>query len=74
MSTAIYKSGLVIELKDHVIYDGSEGVIELIITADDDDWDSYWHKHGEGIMIKCPKYGRVYVPFDDEELDFALAD
>jgi len=65
-----YRSGEPISVGDRVAYDQSEGEIELVVTPQSPDWESYWHELGPGAMVKCPKYGRVYVPFDDEELEF----
>ena len=65
-----YSSGEKIDIGDLVRYDESEGTIELIVTPESPDWESYWHELGQGVMVKCPKYGRVFVPFDDEHLEF----
>ena len=65
-----YKSGETIIIEDNVKYDGDDGIIEDIITEDNPDWGNYWNKLGTGVMVKCPKYGRVFVEFKNEDLVF----
>ena len=69
MSKPKYRSGDEIVLHDQVLFEGKDGIIELIVTTNDDDWDSYWHEQGEGVMVKCEGFGRIFVPFDDEGLE-----
>jgi hypothetical protein len=65
-----YKSGENILIEDRVKYDNEDGIIEDIITEDNPNWENYWKKLGTGVMVKCPKYGRVFVKFEDEDLLF----
>ena len=45
-----------------------EGVVECIITSDSAGWADYWQKHGEGVMLAGPAFGRLYTKFHDEDL------
>ena len=65
-----YSSGEIIIRGDRIKYNGENGEVDFIITEESPDWDSYWHNLGEGVMLKVPSFGSVYVPFSDEELDF----
>jgi hypothetical protein len=65
-----YLSGELILSGDQIKYDGEDGEVEFTITKESSDWDSYWDKLGEGVMLKVPSFGSVYVPFHDEDLEF----
>ena len=70
MNRPKYKTGEEIMLQDEILLEGYEGIVELIVTEEDEDWDNYWHEHGEGLMIKSPYYGRIFANFDADELEF----
>lgn len=55
---------------DQIKYDGENGEVDYTITEDSPDWDSYWDDLGVGVMLKVPSFGLVYVPFEDEHLEF----
>jgi signal peptidase I len=65
-----YSSGEIILRGDRIRYNGENGEVDFIITEESPDWDSYWHDLGEGVMLKVPSFGSVYVPFLDGELEF----
>lgn len=59
-----------IQSGDNIKYAGETGTVDLVITNKAEDWDTYWKELGEGVMLKVPSYKNVYVPFDDEDLEF----
>ena len=65
-----YQSGEAICVGDIVKLGDHEGVVEEIITCQSDDWEQYWKNLGEGVMLKSPTFGRVYVELHDTELVF----
>jgi hypothetical protein len=68
--TPKYATGQIILCGDLIKYDGENGEVDFIITNDSPDWLSYWNELGEGVMLKVPSFGSVYVPFTDEDLEF----
>jgi len=66
-----YLTGQKILKGDRIKYVGEDGIVDFVITDKAADWESYWNKLGQGVMLKVPSFGRVYVPFDDEDLEFA---
>jgi hypothetical protein len=65
-----YLSGEMILKGDHINYNGESGEVDYTITDESRDWDSYWSELGVGVMLKVPSFGSVYVPFEDEDLEF----
>ncbi len=65
-----YLTGQTVLSGDLIKYSGEDGVVDFVITNQSPDWDSYWNELGQGIMLKVPSFGSVYVPFEDEELEF----
>jgi hypothetical protein len=65
-----YLTGEIILSGDRIKYDGEMGEVDFTITRESNDWDTYWNQLGEGVMIKVPSFGSVYVPFSDEDLEF----
>lgn len=63
-----YLTGETILSGDIIEYDGEMGEVDFTITKDSQDWDTYWNKLGEGVMLKVPSFGSVYIPFLDEDL------
>lgn len=61
-----------LRIDDNVKYDNENEneIIEDIITENSPDWEDYWKKLGTDVMIKCLKYGRVFVKLKDEDLVF----
>lgn len=45
-------------------------MVDFVIIDQSPDWNSYWNKLGQGVMLKVPSFGSVYVPFEDEGLEF----
>ena len=65
-----YLSGERILKGDHIKYMGESGEVDFTITEESPDWDSYWCDLDCGVMLKMPSFELVYVPFDDEHLEF----
>jgi hypothetical protein len=66
----IPRYGAPIRPKDRVRFSEWDGTVELIITRDSPDWEGYWKKFGEGVMLNGPAFGRVYTKFDADDLNF----
>lgn len=65
-----YSTGETIFSGDRIKYNGEMGEVDFIITRKSNDWNTYWKELGEGVMLKVPSFGSVYVPFSDEDLEF----
>jgi hypothetical protein len=70
MAQPTYVSGQVIQAGDDVRYGGEQGRVEFIAIAGDPATQWYVGQYGEGCMLSAPAFGRVYVAFDDEDLEF----
>lgn len=65
-----YSTGEIILSGDRIKYEGEMGEVDFTITRESNDWYTYWNELGEGVMLKVPSFGSVYVPFSDEDLEF----
>jgi hypothetical protein len=65
-----YSTGQSIHSGDLIKFSGEDGIVDFVITDQSPGWDSYWKELGQGIMLKVPSFGTVYVSFDDENLEF----
>jgi len=70
MARPTYASGQAIEAGDRVRYHGEEGRVEFLATAGDAATQWYVEQCGEGCMLLASGFGRVFVPFDDDDLEF----
>jgi hypothetical protein len=70
MAQAVYASGQDIQPGDHVRLDGEEGRVEFVAVAGDAATQWYVEQCGEGCMLLTPNLGRVYVAFDNQDLEF----
>lgn len=68
-----YQSGEPICRGDRITYDGSPGVIEIVVEEGDFENGWYLENYGPGVMVaESPEFGRVYVtmPGDFGDLVF----
>lgn len=58
-----YPDGTPVHIADHIVYDGTEGVVETIVEGDDVE---RWDLDEPGILVLCDEFGRLFIPNDPD--------